>query len=107
VQGKWEEHCKVNKQIAAPKWAVVEACYQEMFGAKTVGRWDLTQHIPLWMSIGEGTVNKGIMRLMKRPLGPPFLPQYELSDKAIENAKGVLKRMLTEAGAELPQHLGW
>jgi len=107
VDGKWVEHCKSNKEIAAPKWAVVEACYQEMFGATTLGRWDLTQHVPLWMSLGEGTVNKGIMRLMKRSLGAPFLPQYELSDKAIENAKGILKRMLTDAGAELPKQLGW
>lgn len=78
-----------NRRVAAPKAAVIRAAGEELHGSETLASWD-SLALRLVKSLGEGTVNKGIMELVGRPLGPPFKPQHKLTRPCLERARQLL-----------------
>lgn len=91
IDKKYQEFVKIYKPLSAPKWAVVTAVKEEMFGAELPGYFRNEVQIPLWCSLGEGTVNKAIVEILDKPLGPAFKPQYQLSDEGKEKAKKIIR----------------
>ena len=88
--GDYEGFKKINSRLNAPKTAVVQASGEELYGRnKLPSRW-YPPALNFVHSLGEGTVNKGIMQTLGNPLGPPFEPQYRLSDEGIARAREIL-----------------
>jgi len=87
--GDYPAFAAENRRIAAPKAAMIRAAGEELHGQATLANWD-SLALRLVKSLGEGTVNKGIMELVGRPLGPPFKPQHRVSNQCLERAKELL-----------------
>lgn len=91
--GDYEKFQEVNSLLNAPKTAVVQASGEELYGCDRLpARW-YPPALNFTHSLGEGTVNKGIMQTLGRPLGPPFEPQYRLSEKGIARAREILETL--------------
>jgi len=89
--GKFREFAEGNVVLAAPKAAVIKASQEELHGGPTPARCEGGAANRLVYSLGEGTVNKAIMDVMGRPIGPALHPQYQLSQATKERAKEILR----------------
>ena len=88
---KWKEFAEFNSVLAAPKAAVIRASQEELYGGPTPARWENGAANRLVYSLGEGTVNKAIMDVMGRPIGPALHPQYQLSEATKQRAREYLR----------------